>query len=153
METEKTEKMPAERKIFDYASNLSGAEKPANTLFEIAVSWAAMLLALTCAACIAWRIPADRPVYYTIFRDFKTTLSRITEFMLSIPDAVFPVVAGLLALAIIAAQWLARNKSVAAIFHMLIILLCGVFHIFYRESLFLPLVSLTQSISGPPVGR
>jgi len=151
--TEKTEPMPTDKNILDYASNSTGTEKPANTPFEIAVSRAAFVLALTCLTFIAWRVPTDRLIYARIFADFRTNLPPVTMLVLSIPSAVFPAMACLVASAMIAVQWLAGNKIAAAVFYMLIILLCGVCYILYREAIVLPMVSMMQSVSGPPGGR
>lgn len=129
------------------------SDLPTKTPLTTFVSWAAFFLSVACLAWMAWYIPADRPRFETILRDFGTKVPRSTEFMLSIPDIAFPVAAGFIVIVSFAVQCFVRAKGGCALLHMFVIMICCVAFTLYRESLFQPLSSLIQNISGSPIGR
>lgn len=122
------------------------------TQFATAVSWASLLLAVACLAFLAWYIPFDRRAYVAMFRDFHMQLPGVTMLMLSIPDVAFPLFAASLALIACVLQWRMRTNAGAALGHMLIVVLCCVAFVAYRESLFQPLSQLLRAISSGPRG-
>ncbi|HEY5314718.1 MAG TPA: hypothetical protein VIK18_19445 [Pirellulales bacterium] len=103
-----------------------------------AVSWAVLLLELTCLGFVAWYIPMDRQRFMAPFRNFDLELPSVTILMLNIPDLAIWIAAALLAMMSCALQWRLRSKVAAAIFHMLVITFCCVTLVAYRESLFQP---------------
>jgi hypothetical protein len=121
--------------------------------FATATSWAALCLGLMCVGNMAWYIPATRGNFVEIFKDFGAQLPAITQAMLGIPAAVFPVVAAGLAVAMLMVQWFVSSKGAAAIFHMLVMMLCCVALVAYREVLDQPFFALVHNLSSGPTGR
>ena len=125
---------------------MESASRP-NSAVAAITSWTSLLIGLLCLAFVAWYIPTDRSGYVDTFREFNMQLPRSTEFMLAIPDVVFPVVAILCGLGMIAVQGFVRAKNTAAVFHILIIALSCVALVVYRESLAQPLSVLVRGLS------
>lgn len=120
---------------------------PRTSRLATAVSWAALFVALVFLAFLAWFIPADRRVCLMIFRDFQMKLPVMTELMLAIPDLVFPITALVVAIALIGAHFRVRNKSAVALLHMVVIVLCCIVLVAYRESLHRPLAAMIRAMA------
>ena len=125
---------------------MANEPQPSSALMT-AVSWGALLLALACLGFLAIYIPADRETFVHIFAAFGMKLPLATELMLSIPDAVFPAIAGVVALACVTLQLFVRAKGGVALFHMLIVVLCCMAFNAYRESILQPLIALMNDLS------
>ena len=122
-------------------------ESPPSSALMTAVSGGALLLALACLGFLAFYIPSDRETFVQIFVAFGMKLPLATELMLSIPDAVFPAVAGVMALASVTLQLFVRAKGSVALFHMLIVVLCCMAFNAYRESMLQPLIVLMNALA------
>ena len=124
------------------------SEHPKATRLAVALSWVALLAALLFLGFTAWFIPSDRHHFISIYHDFDMELPASTRFMLAIPDLAFTMVALVLAFALLGGQMLIRAKNAIALVHMLIIVLCCVVIVGYRESLFQPMSSLMRKLAG-----
>jgi hypothetical protein len=116
-------------------------------LLKTSVSWIALFLALSALAFLAIYLPMDRRPFQDAFADFRMPLPTATALLLSIPDVVFPAVAGLLALVSVVVHWLVRDRGGAALFHMMIVVFCCVAFTLDREALFQPLIAVLHGLS------
>ena len=94
-------------------------------------------------------IPADRPRYVALFRDFKVEVPTVTAWIFDALAAAFPAVAALLAAGAVAAQWAARGRGGATAVHLAVTLVAAVTFAVYRDAMLRPFASILWAVSGP----
>ncbi len=120
---------------------------PPRTLTTV-VSWLALVSALASVLYLAILIPTNRTMYERTLREFKVELPAATIFLFKIPAAVFPIAAVFVATICGVVQYRFRGQGGAALFHMLVIVLCCVAFTTYREVLMQPLFHLILALHG-----
>jgi hypothetical protein len=118
---------------------------PKSSIIDVA-SWTAFLLALGCLSYIGLYIPAERQHSMRLFADFEVELPTATVRMLAIPDVAFYAFAIAFAATAVAIQWFARSKYGAVLYHAIIVMICSLILVTYREMVFSPLAALVQSL-------
>jgi hypothetical protein len=111
------------------------------------VNWIALVLAMVSLAYCGLYLPSDRKVFAQLLKDFGTPPPRATEIVLSIPDLAFPITASAIAIGLIFAQWLLRKRGGAAWFHGLVIVVCCVAVVAFRECMFMPIIALMRDVA------
>lgn len=111
--------------------------EPARTDWQSAASWLAFVLALLCLANMALRIPLERSLFRTMLAEYKIPLPRVTQLAYSIPDPVFPAIAGAVGILAFVLQLKTRKQGGAVWLHVLITILCFVLLELFRNFMFL----------------
>jgi len=113
------------------------------------VSWVVFGVTVACTALLAWYIPSDRARAIPIFRSFNVELPAPTQALLAIPPIMFPIAAALAALLAVWIQFAVRPKTMALTLLLLMLVLCGVVYVTYRQIIMAPMVQLIESVSAP----
>ena len=121
-------------------------------MVAIVLSWILLALALIFIAALSFVIPNRNAAFMKVFMDFKTELPATTKLVLHIPPLGYYLAGLTLAALCIIPELTLRSKRNAALFNLLVIVLCVITGIGYWVAMFLPMISLIQSVSGntPP---